>query len=115
VRVRGREAPLPPCPVSVSPDGGWHFRPCGRPATRGRWCGVHDPNRPDKVKHREEAKERFRRSCAPAPLPPEVVAVLRGVNVLNDLDAYAPLMVAVKAWVAAGRPGLPPTKTEKEK
>jgi hypothetical protein len=43
-------------------------------------CRVHDPERPDKVRRREEAKRRWDKRCAPRqpnPLPPEVVAVLR--------------------------------------
>ena len=46
------------CTKSVSRDS-WHFHPCGKPATRGKYCGLHDPSRPDKVKKRAGAEARF--------------------------------------------------------
>ncbi len=38
-------------------------------------CGVHDPNRPDKVKRRAEAEARFERRCAPDPRDGEIASL----------------------------------------
>ena len=51
------------CTKRVSTDGGWHHHPCGKPAkvVRGNvwYCGVHDPERPDKMAKAQQSRAKY--------------------------------------------------------
>jgi len=98
-----KDAPLPPCPL------------CGFASFREYSGSVHCARLNCRLWSGHLTEDQWRRLAAP-PLPPEVVAVLRaaeafripwgGLAYQGRTREAEPFDEAVKAWIAAGRPGL---------
>jgi hypothetical protein len=99
------DAPLPKCPLCHEPAS-WNS------GVKKAWC--HNGDCP--LGGQTMTARQWRRLAAPV-YAPEVVAVLKAVGVyVGDPWATAtpgPVQLAMRAWIAAGRPGLPEAKEPK--
>jgi hypothetical protein len=95
------------CAKRISYGGGFHFSRCSRDAVNGMFCRMHDPERPDKVRRREEARRKFDARVQSAvnaseatTLREQNVALAEKCKRLEGLLRRAAECVGVETWSA---------------